>query len=210
MPDELSKALANLERDRVIELLTSRIQKGEKPLDLLEECRQGMVMVGERFHQGDYFLAELVLSGEIFKEVTAMLRPHLTAERSSKPLGKVVLATPRGDIHELGKNILAMLLEARGFEVHDLGVDVNPELVVERVEQIGPEVVGFSALMTPACVSMKEAVEKLQKAGLRRQVKLMIGGGVTTPLVKEYVGADLQTRDAMEAVEYCLRIAGSR
>jgi methanogenic corrinoid protein MtbC1 len=111
----------------------------------------------------------------------------------------------RGDIHDLGKNIVATLLRAQGFEVYDLGVDVDPAVVVKKVKETRPEFVGFSVLITTAFDSMKEAADMLVEAGLRRQLKLMIGGGVTTPMVRDYVGADFQTTDAMEGVAYCMK-----
>ena len=210
MSEGLSKALVELERDEVIKTVKSRAEKGEDPIQILEECRRGMTIVGERFQKGEYFLAELLLSAEIFKGAVAILEPYLAKARPSKPLGKVVLATLRGDIHDLGKNIVATLLRAQGFEVYDLGVDVDPAVGVKKVKETKPEFVGFSALITTAFASMKEAAEMLEEAGLRDQLKLMIGGGVTTPMVKDYVGADFQTTDAMEGVAYCMKVIGGK
>ncbi|RLC95098.1 MAG: cobalamin-binding protein [Chloroflexi bacterium] len=210
MKEELVAALVKLERDEVLGMVTQRIEAGEDPLGILEDCRQGMTAVGDLLQQGDYFLAELLLSAEIFKGAVAILQPHLAKSHSSQLRAKVVLATLKGDIHDLGKNILATLLQAQGFEVHDLGVDVPPPLVLEKVKEIRPEFVGFSALITTAFASMKEAADLLQQAGLRNGLKLMIGGGVTTPIVKDYVGADFQTLDAMEGVNYCLNVVGGR
>jgi methylmalonyl-CoA mutase cobalamin-binding domain/chain len=165
-----------------------------------------MTLVGERYQKGEYFLAELLLSAEIFKQAMETIEPYLTKVRPPEPRGKVVLATLKGDIHDLGKNIFATLLRAHGFEVHDLGVDVDPMRVVEKVKEVKPEFVGFSALITTSFDYIKMAVEMLEKEGLRKQLKVMVGGGVTTPLLKEYVGADFQTRDATEGVRYCLEI----
>ncbi|MBL7119095.1 MAG: cobalamin-dependent protein [Dehalococcoidia bacterium] len=210
MSDDLITSLVDLESDDVIDMVKSRVGRGEDPVQILEECRQGMTTVGDRFQKGDYFLAELLLSAQIFKEAVAILQPYLARSRPAKSLGKVVLATPKGDIHDLGKNIVATLLQAHGFEVYDLGVDVPPSVVVEKIRETRPEFVGFSALITTAYDSMKEAAEMLVKAGLRDQLKLMVGGGVTTPMVKEYVGADFQTLDAMEGVAYCLKVIGGK
>jgi len=197
-----------LKRDEVLEAVKRRAESGEAPVQILEECRRGMTMVGEQFQKGEYFLAELLLSGEIFKGTMAILQPYLAKTRPAQPLGKVLLATLRGDIHDLGKNIVATLLRAQGFEVYDLGVDVAPALVMAKVREIRPQFVGFSVLMTTAFPSMKEAAERLEESGLRSQIKLMVGGGVTTPMVKEYIGADFQTVDAMEGVTYCLKVIG--
>ena len=204
MNSDLAAAIVELRRDEVLAEIKSRMAGGQDPLRTLEECRQGMATVGERFQKGDYFLAELMLSAEIFKEAMTILHPHLAKSRPTKPLAKVVLATLKGDIHNLGKDIMATLLEAHGFEVHDLGVDVPPSLVLAKVREIKPQFVGFSALITTAFPYMKEAAEMMREAGLRQEIKLMIGGGVTTAMTKEYVGADFQTTDAMEGVAYCL------
>jgi len=210
MPEELSQLLVELERDEAAKVVRSRAEKGDDPVQILDECRQGMTIVGDRFQRGDYFLAELMLSAEIFKSAMSILQPYLAKARPSQPVGKVTLATLKGDIHDLGKNIVATLLQAQGFEVHDLGVDVPPGRVVESVKEIRPDFVGFSALITTAFDSMKQAADMLLEAGLRDQVKIMIGGGVTTPMVKDYVGADFQTVDAMEGVAYCLKVKGGK
>lgn len=210
MSEELSTALVELRRDEAVEIVRSKIDGGEDPLQILEECRRGMTIVGDRFQKGEYFLAELMLSGEIFKGSMAILEPYLAKAGPSKPLGKVLLATLRGDIHDLGKNIVAIMLKAQGFEVHDLGVDVAPGLVVEKVRETAPDFVGFSALITTSFDSMKQAAEMLHEAGLREQFKLMIGGGVTTSVVRDYVGADFQTTDATEGVAYCIDVMRGR
>ncbi|MCX5991401.1 MAG: cobalamin-dependent protein [Chloroflexi bacterium] len=210
MSEELSMAIVELKRDEAVQAVRSRLEKGEEPLRILEECRHGMSTVGERFQKGDYFLAELMLSAEIFKEAMNILQPHLARLRPEKPLARVVLATLQGDIHNLGKDIVATLLQAHGFEVHDLGVDVPPSRVLVEVKKVKPRFVGFSALITTAFPSMKEAARMLQEAGLRKNTKLMIGGGVTTPMTRDYVGADFQTLDAMEGVAYCLNVIGGK
>jgi methylmalonyl-CoA mutase cobalamin-binding domain/chain len=204
MTSKLAIALVDLERDKVIASIRERIEGGEDPLRILEECREGMTTVGELYQKGDYYLAELMLSADIFKTATEILEPYLSGARSTGSTGKVVLATLKGDIHDLGKNIFAVLLKAQGFEVYDVGIDVPPARVLETVKQTQPDFVGFSALITTAFEQMKIAAAMLDEAGLRRGVKLMIGGGVTTPQVRDYVGADFQTTDATKGVAYCL------
>jgi methanogenic corrinoid protein MtbC1 len=210
MFEEMALAIVELERDKALSLAESRSKKGESPLQILEECRHGMSIIGERYQKGEYFLAELMLSADIFKEVTAILEPQLAKVRPPKPAGKIVLATLKGDIHDLGKNLFGSLVKIRGFEVYDLGVDVAPALVVEKVKEVKPNFLGFSALITTAFTCMKEATEMLDEAGLRSQFKVMVGGGVTTPTVRDYVGADFQTTDAMEGVAYCLKMTGGK
>lgn len=205
MPDALSIALVELKRDAVAEMATRRLADGEDPVAILDACRQGMTMVGERFQAGDYYLAELLLAAEIFKQIAVLLDPHLAKHRAAEAKGTVVLATMKGDIHDLGKNIFATLLRVHGFAVHDLGVDVPPARVAVCVAETAPDFVGFSALLTPAFHSMKEAAELMAAAGTRERVKLLVGGGVTTPTLREYIGADFQTTDATEGVAFCLR-----
>ena len=210
MSEELALAIVDLDREKVLNLVESRSKKGESPLQILEECRQGMTIVGERYQKGEFFLLELMLSGEIFKGVMAILEPQLAKERPPKPLGRIVLATLKGDIHNLGKDLFGSLVKIQGFEVYDLGVDVAPALVVDKVKEVKPDFVGFSALITSTFDSMKQASEMLEKAGLRKRFNLMVGGGITTPMVKDYIGADFQTRDAMEGVAYCMKSIGGQ
>jgi methylmalonyl-CoA mutase cobalamin-binding domain/chain len=205
MPDELRRAVLELKRDEALKLVKLRLESGDDPLAILDACRGGMTRVGERFQSGAYYLSELLLSAEIFKEATALLEVHLSQRRARAPRGKVVLATMKGDIHDLGKNILATLFRAQGFDVHDLGVDVGPAVLVEQVVALRPQIVGFSSLITIAFPSMKEAAQGLARAGVRDGLKLLIGGGVTNPQLRDHVGADFQTLDAVEGVAYCLR-----
>ena len=204
MREDLSADIVELNRDKALAAVKVRAERGEDPLAILDECRLGMSLVGERFQAGDYFLAELLLSAEIFKKAVVILEPYIAKTQSSKPIGKVVLATLEGDIHDLGKNIFAIILKSQGFEVHDIGVDVPPVRVLEKVRETNPDFVGFSVLITSAFDSMKQVANMFEEAGIRRQFKLMVGGGVTTPAVRDYIGADFQTTDAIEGLHYCI------
>jgi methanogenic corrinoid protein MtbC1 len=208
MARELCTAIVALARDEVAETVGRRLERGDAPLEILAECREGMAIVGERFQAGDYYLSELLLSAEIFKAAVARIEPHLPTARGEQPAGSVVLATMRGDIHDLGKNILATLLRARAFEVHDLGVNVEPAVLLAKVEEVQPDFVGLSALITTSFESMKEACRLIDEAGLRGSLEVLIGGGVTTPEVREWVGADFQTLDAASGVAYCVEKMG--
>jgi methanogenic corrinoid protein MtbC1 len=204
MREDLAADIADLKRDSALAAVKTRAEGGENPMAILDECRNGMSLVGERFQTGDYFLAELMLSAEIFKKAAAILEPYIMKAQPPDPIGKVLLATLEGDIHDLGKNIFSILLKSKGFEVIDLGTDVPPALVLEKVRETNPHFVGFSVLITSAFDSMKQIANMLEEAGLRGQFKLMVGGGVTTPAVGEYIGADFQTRDAIEGLDYCI------
>lgn len=203
-------AIVELKREDVLAEVQRRVEGGEDPLRIIADCQDGMVLMGDRYNRGDFFLAELVLAGSIFTAVFDMLEPYLTATTSGTSRGTVILATPKGDIHDLGKNIVATMLKSHGFEVHDLGVNVEPGTIVAKVRELRPQFVGFSALLTTALTPLKEAIDKLTAEGLRDEgCKVLIGGGATTPYVEEYMGADFQTTDVMEGVQYCLSLRTS-
>lgn len=208
MAVDLAKAVENLQKDEVLGEVQRRIESGDDVLKILEECRNGMTIVGEKFQSGEAFLAELMLSGEIFKETLNILKPHMTQEGSNDKKGTVVMATLQGDIHDLGKDIVVTLLKARGFEVYNLGVDVPPQVLVDKVKEVNPDFVGFSSLLTPNIKVMKQTVEMLVEEGLRDGLKVMIGGGITTENARQFVGADFQTLDANDGVNYCVKMAG--
>jgi len=211
MSSNLINNLITLEHEKVLEEIDTRLKQGEPPLKLIEECNQAMTEIGEKYKSKEYFLAELMLSGDTFKEAMDIIEPYFgqtTMKSDSK--GKVVLATIQGDIHDIGKNILATLLKIEGFKIFDLGVDVNPEVIIEKVKEIKPDFLGFSALLTITFDPMKQVIEKLKEEGLRDQLKIMVGGGITTSRVTDYIGADFQTIDAMEGVDYCRKIIKER
>ncbi len=206
MLENLTSGFVELKKEEVLETVKARIGKGDDVLDILDEARRAMTVVGERFQDGTFFLAEMMLSAEIFKGAINILQPHLEKARPREPIGTMVLATPRGDIHDLGKDIFATLLVGQGFEVHNMGVDVEPGLIVEKVKEIKPDFLGFSALITTAFASMKKTTDLLKQEHLRDSFKLLVGGGVTNSTLKDYIGADFQTIDAMEGVSYCMDI----
>jgi methylmalonyl-CoA mutase cobalamin-binding domain/chain len=211
MSSHLTKNLVELERDQVLSEVKERLNQGEDPMRIFEQCKQGMDLVGEKYKNKEYFLAELMLSGDLFREATELIEPYLGEIKTEENVkGKIILVTIQGDIHDLGKNILSTLLKLEGFKVYDLGVDVNPEIIVNKVKEIQPDFLGFSALLTVTFNPMKEVIDKLKEAGLRDKLKIMVGGGITTSLVKDYIGADFQTTDAMEGVQYCLELIKSR
>jgi methanogenic corrinoid protein MtbC1 len=210
MLNDLSSGFIELKKDEVLASVKSRIELGDEALQILEDAHIAMIAVGKKFQEGEIYLAEMLLAAEIFKEVLALLEPQLVLARSPEPRGSVVLATPKGDIHDLGKNIFATLLSSQGFRVYDLGVDVDPSLVVKTVQEVKPDFVGFSALITTAFASMKHLTDIFEKEALRSSFKLMVGGGVTTPLLKDHIGADFQSTNAMDGVNYCLEIMAGK
>jgi methanogenic corrinoid protein MtbC1 len=206
---ELASAIADLKEDEVKKIVKSKIDSGVNPMSIVDECRQGMEIVGERYKNKEYFLGELIMSGEIFKEAMAVVEPHLKAGQSGKPLAKMVLGTAKGDIHNIGKDIVAVLLKAAGFEIYDMGIDVAPDVFVNKLKETGAPILGISGLLTPSFESMKLTVQAVEAAGLRNKVKIIIGGGIVTEMVRKYVGADAFTDDAPEGVELCKKLAGA-
>lgn len=205
---DLADALANLDEDEVRRLVREKIDAGVEPMSIVDECRKGMDIVGERYKSKDYFLSELIISGEMFKEAMAVVEPMLKAGEQSEPISRMVLATVKGDIHNIGKDIVATLLTAAGFEVYDLGIDVAPGVIVEKLSETRAPILGMSGLLTPSFESMKETVKAVEAAGLRDKVKVIVGGGIMTETVGRYVGADAFTNDASEGVDMCRRFAG--
>ena len=200
---DLANAIADLKEDEVKKIVQDRIAAGTDPLSIVDECRKGMEIVGDRYKNKEYFLGELIMSGEIFKDAMSVIEPRLKAGQAGKPLAKMVLGTAKGDIHNIGKDIAATLLKAAGFEVYDVGIDVPPDVFVQKIKETGAPILGISGLLTPSFESMKQTVQALEAAGLRDRVKVIIGGGIVTELVRKYVGADAFTDDAPEGVEIC-------
>jgi methylmalonyl-CoA mutase cobalamin-binding domain/chain len=198
---ELSSALANLEEDKVSQIINQELGSGKDAMSVLTELRRGMDEVGQRYKKGEYFLSELIVSGEIFKESMKVIEPALRKGAGAEKAVKVVIGTVKGDIHNIGKDIVATLLKGAGFEVYDLGIDVPPKAFVDKLIETRAPVLGMSGLLTPSFESMRQTVEAVKEAGLRDKVKVIIGGGVVTELVQRHTGADAFTDDAMEGVE---------
>ncbi|MEW6555158.1 MAG: cobalamin-dependent protein [Actinomycetota bacterium] len=211
MPEgAIAAAFAKLRYGEIEDLVDLAVGERTDPWRILEECREGMELVGELYSSGEYFLSELIISAEIFKEVMARLEPMLTEDGTASILGAAVIGTPRGDIHDIGKNIVSTLLRVGGFEVHDLGVDVEPDAFVREVSESGARVVAMSALITPTFDSMREVVDSLAESGLRDGCFVIIGGGPTTSEVRDYVGADAWTLNPKQGVDLCREFINTR
>ncbi len=201
MATDLVKALADLREKEAVNIVEARLSGGEDPFKILEDARRGVEIVGKRFAEGEYFIPDLVYIGEILKGITDRVKPSLVKAVEGKRLGKVVMGTVAGDIHDIGKNIVVFMLDVNGFEVLDLGIDVPAQKFVEAIKETGSKVVGMSGFLTLAFQSMKDTVEAIKKAGLRDQVKIMIGGGQIDEEVGFFSGADAYGKDALEAVK---------
>ncbi|MBA7583337.1 Glutamate mutase sigma subunit [subsurface metagenome] len=209
MAEDLVATLADLKEKEALKIVGDRLNAGEVPLKILDDARRGMEIVGKRFADGEYFLTDLVYSGEILKAITDIVKPKLSKEIKAKRLGKVVIGTVAGDIHDIGKNIVVFLLEANGFEVYDLGVDIPAQKFVEKIKETGAPIVGLSGLLTLAFESMKKTIKAIKDAGLK-DVKVMIGGGQTDEETREYTGADAYGKDAMAGLSLIKKWAGAK
>jgi 5-methyltetrahydrofolate--homocysteine methyltransferase len=213
MAKALVTAISEMQEDEALKLVEAAVKKGTSVDDILKDCQEAMAIVGQRYEKGDYFLPELIMSGEILKKISDIVKPQAggaTAKSASAKKGKVVLGTVRGDIHDIGKDIVGFMLDVNGFEVTDLGVDVPEEKFVDAVKKEKPQVVALSGFLTLAYDSMKSTVEALEKAGVRKGVKIMIGGGQITDMVKDYVKADAFGMDAVAAVRLTKQWTGAK
>ncbi|MBW1799733.1 MAG: cobalamin-dependent protein [Deltaproteobacteria bacterium] len=201
MSEKLIDAMVNMKEKEAVQIAKDMMDGGEDPLKILEACKEAMDTVGKRFEKGEYFLPELVMAGEMLKQISDIVKPKLTGELETERIGKVIIGTVEGDIHDIGKDIVVFMLDVNGFEVIDLGIDVPVQKFVDTIKESGAPVVGLSGFLTLAFDSMKATVEAISEAGLRDSVKIMIGGGQIDDEVKKYTGADAFGLDAMEAVK---------
>ena len=201
MAKDLVKTLADLKEKEALQIVQERLKAGDDPLSILNDARRAVEIVGKRFSDCEYFIPDLVYSGEILKAITDMVKPKITKAAEVKRIGKVIVGTVAGDIHDIGKDIVVFMLDVNGFEVFDLGIDVPMQKFVDKIKETDSKVVGLSGFLTLAFQSMKDTVEVIKGAGLRNKVKIMIGGGQIDDQVKGFTGADAYGKDAMEAVK---------
>lgn len=199
MPEKLVDAIVNMQEKEALATAKKMAEEGDS-MKVLEQCREAMETVGNRFEEGKFFLPELILAGEMLSQISKIVKPKLGVTPDSKRLGKVVLGTVEGDIHDIGKDIVSFMLDVNGFEVHDVGIDAPPAKFVKAIKDFQPEIVALSGFLTLAFDSMKATVEAISEAGLRDQVKIMIGGGQIDDIIREHSGADAYGTDAMAAV----------
>ena len=201
MAHELVEALSAMKEKDALRIVNEMLERGEDPAQILAYCSEAMQIVGDQYTEGTYFLPELIMAGEMLKKIGILLKPKMAAAQESKEkLGRVVLGTVRGDIHDIGKDIVGFLLDVNGFEVTDLGINVPEEKFVEAVRTVHPQVVALSGFLSVAFDTMKSTIEALEAAGLRSSVRVIIGGGQMDNTVRDYVKADAYGSDAMAAV----------
>ncbi|MBI2303501.1 MAG: corrinoid protein [Chloroflexi bacterium] len=203
---EMIQAIVEGDGDKALQETERALAQGANPLDLVSNgVLAAMDEVGARWRQGDLFIPEVIIAAEAAKEVMAVVKPHLS-EDEVPTAGKVVIGTVKGDIHDIGKNIVKMMLEAGGFQVFDLGVDIPPEDFVEAVTRWKPDVLGMSALLTVTMLAMRDTIDALEKAELRDSTKVVVGGACVTSAFAGTIGADGYAADAASAVDLCRQL----
>lgn len=207
MSQELVDAITDMREDDALRLTNELLAAGTSPLEILADCSQAMDVIGKRFEEGQAFIPELMMAGEIMTQISAVIKPHMAQEAAPAKRGKIVFGTVEGDIHDIAKDIVVFMLDVNGFEVTDLGVDVAPARFVEAVRETGAKIVGLSGFLTLAYDPMKATVAALRANGLT-DVKVMVGGGQVDEYIREYTDADAWGRDAMDAVALANEWAG--
>jgi len=202
--DRLRDCIVSLDSECVRKTTKEAMEMDIAPAEIISEgISKGSEIIGRKFENGEYFLSELMIAGELMKEALRIVRSDVEMQ-SVRPVARVIIGTVEGDIHDIGKNILIMFLESRGFEVVDLGVDVSIENFVRAVEEYRPQILAMSALMTHTAPVMGDIIGRLSEGGLRKKVRIIIGGAPTSPEFGEMIGADYQTTDALKGVEKCI------
>ena len=209
MSGDIVSLLADLKEEEVLKLIKEKLAAGENAIGILDDTRKAMEIVGKRFAGGDYFLPELIYSAEIMKQVAEIIKPKLGEATEIKRFGKIVLGTVAGDIHDIGLNIVDFMLDVNGFEVFNLGVDVPAQKFVEKLKETDAKILALSGFLTLAFDAMKETVKAVEAAGLRNQIKIMIGGGQIDEQIRKYSTADAYGTDAMAAVSLAKQWTGN-
>ena len=208
--EEMTQAVIDGLPEKARTLAQDALSAGIEPLAAIDQgFKPGMDTVGEGFAKGELFIPDLMMSGEAMKAGIATLEPELMKRKQQREvLGKVLVGTVQGDIHEIGKTLVATMLAANGFEVHDLGVDVSPQQFLDKVREVEPDVLGLSALLTTTILNQETVILHLKEAGLREQVKVIIGGVPASPEWAEEIGADAYAENATEAVDVIKGLVG--
>ncbi|MCR4431046.1 MAG: cobalamin-dependent protein [Tepidanaerobacteraceae bacterium] len=209
LEDMIIKSVEDLDEDRVLKLATRALNSGMEPLVLLDLVKEGVKRVGILYENQKYFIADLIMAGIIFKEVMELERVKQQFHfDDNKKMGKMIIGTVRGDLHDIGKDIFRGMMEANGFETIDLGVDVTKEEFLKGTIEHKPDIVGLSGVLTSTIEAMKEIVDAFVAAGIRRDVKIILGGNHLTKESCDYIGADCFTNDASLGVKLCKKMLG--
>ena len=211
MKEKLVNAIADMNEKEAMHLAQTMLENGEDPQAILDAGSEAMARIGDRYDAGEYFLPELILAGDMMRQLGDLVKPKLRAGAAQrKPFGTVVIGTVAGDIHDIGKDVVAFMLDVNNFKVHNIGVDVSEATFVDKIRELKPNVVGLSGFLTLAFEQMKKTVEAIKKAGMRDQVKIMIGGSIMNEEAAEYAGADAYGADATTAVKLAKSWTGGK
>lgn len=203
--DEITKALGELDEDKLFELIKEYLSDNpteDNAVKVVAYCQEGTKIVGDLYQKGEYFVGDLIFAGELLSEVIDIIKPIIRVEGEGF-IGKILLGTVHGDLHDIGKNIFGNMAEAAGFKVYDIGIDQQVETFIQKVKEINPDIVGMSGVLTLAINAMKETVDALEEAGLRDKLKIIVGGNPVTEEAAEYIGADAFSVNAFEGVNIC-------
>ena len=206
--EKLTELIIELEVDDIEEAVKNALDEGKDAFDVLNALTKGMDEVGRRYEEKEYYLTELVLAGETMKEAFKVLQPALAAADKSESKVKIIIATVKGDNHDIGKNILGSLLLSSGFEVIDLGMDIDEKVIVDKVKETGATIIALSSLLTMTVESIKTVHEALKAEGIRDTVKLVVGGAPLNMELAKKLGADDFADDAVDGVRHIKRLAG--
>ena len=207
---DLLNAVVEMMEDDALALTKKYLDAGTPPLQIIDTYKEALQVIGKRFEEGRYFVPELILAGEMMKSASEIIKPMMAAgdETAKEKVGKFLLGTVEGDIHDIGKDMVHMLMEINGFDVRDLGVDVSTQVFIDAAKEYQPDIVGMSGLLTLSFDSMKAVVSGLKEAGLRDKVKVIIGGGQIDDHACKYVEADAWVTDAVAGLKICLKWVG--
>ncbi len=207
--EKITELIVTLEIDAIASAIQDALKEKKSALDILNALTKGIEEVGRRYEKQEYYLAELVLAGETMKEAFKVLQPALTAADKTKSKVKIIMATVKGDNHDIGKNILASLLLSSGYQLYDLGMDVDASTIVKKVKETGAQIVALSSLLTMTVEQIRAVHEGLKAAGLRDKVKIIVGGAPLNMELAKKLGADDFADDAVEGVRHIKKLATS-
>ena len=207
--EKITELIIELEVDDIQDAVREALDEGKDPFDVLNALTKGMDEVGRRYEEKEYYLTELVLAGETMKEAFVVLQPALAAADKAEEKTKIIIGTVKGDNHDIGKNILGSLLLSSGFEIYDLGMDVDENAIVNKLKETGATILALSSLLTMTVEQIKVVHEALQAAGLRDKVKLIVGGAPLNMELAKKLGADDFAEDAVEGVKHIKQLAGA-
>jgi len=210
LKEKIAESLLEYDEEVTINLVKNALKNGMDALEIVDALSKGLRKIGDMFGSGEVFLPELMMAASIMKTCMDILTPLLSESKTSTMLGRIVIGTVKGDIHDIGKNIVRSLLQANGFEVIDLGVDVDPENFIEAIKNYKPDILAMSALLTTTINEMHKVIRKVEESGLRKNIKIIIGGAPTSEEYAKKIGADAWGSDANDAVYKVKMLLGIR